>query len=322
MRKMSRGFTLVELMIAMTLGLLVMGGAIGIFIANQTTSRANSALSDLQTVARLSFQLMSHDIRNAGFSGCTNSMRVANTIAIAGVRPAWADWFTGRGIQGFAAPVPQVNGRAPLANTEMLRVMYGSGASNTISNYNGSVIDLNLNSVVEAGEVAIACDDNLTSIFQVNETGASTVTHLLAGLNSDANLGFVDPLVWAPGLAEPRGFSANSMFMRFESVAWFVARSIDDPNVSSLYRASLLGDTQVNEEVLFGVSDLQFQYLNGITGVFQSAAAVTAAAGWGDVSAVNVTVTLDPAVLQGVEVPDDVRTFSFLVSLRNRQVLR
>lgn len=313
-----RGFSLVELMIAMTLGLIVLGGAVGVFIANQTTSRANSALSDLQTIARLGFQLMSHDIRNAGFSGCTNSMRVANTIAIAGVRPAWADWDAGAGIQGFAAPAPAINGLAPAENTQALRLMFGSGANNTINNYDGSVINLNANPVLAAGEVAIACDDNLASIFQINEAGAAAVTHNALGLNADANLGFVAPQDWAPGLAEPRGFTNNAMLMRFESIAWFVAPSADEPGVNSLYRASLVGDTQVNEEVLFGVADLQFAFLNGDTGVFQTAAAVTAAGQWGFISAVNVSVTLDDAVLQGINVPDNVRTVTFLVTLRNR----
>ncbi|SEH60677.1 type IV pilus assembly protein PilW [Rheinheimera pacifica] len=313
-----RGFSLVELMIAMVLGLLVLGGAIGVFIANQTTSRANAALSDMQSIARLSFQLMSHDIRNAGFSGCNNSMRISNVIAIAGVRPAWADWTTGSGIQGFAAPVGVINGLQAANGTQALRLMFGSGANNSISNYNGSVISLNTNPVLAAGEVAIACDESLASIFQINEAGAMSVTHGAAGLNCDANLGFMAEDDWACGLSPARGFSNNAMLMRFESIAWFVAPSRDDAGVMSLYRASLVGDSQVNEEVLYGVADLQFAYLNGDTGLFQQAAAVTAAGQWGRITAVNVSVTLDDAILQGQNVPDNVRTITFLVSLRNR----
>lgn len=106
--------------------------------------------------------------------------------------------------------------------------------------------------------------------------------------------------------------------MRFESVVWFVAASLDDPNVNSLFRASLVGGQQVNEEVLFGVSDLRFNYLNGDTMTFQTAAAVNAANAWGRIIAVNVTLSLDNALLQGVNVPANARNINFLVSLRNR----
>ena len=40
------GFSLVELMIALVIGLMVTGGAVNVFLANQQTYRANSALSE------------------------------------------------------------------------------------------------------------------------------------------------------------------------------------------------------------------------------------------------------------------------------------
>jgi type IV pilus assembly protein PilW len=316
MKIKQQGFSLVELMIAMVLGLLVMGGVIGVFIANQATSRANMALSELQNTARLSFQLMSQDIRNAGFSGCNNSPQVANTVAIGGIRPAWADWTNGSGIFGMAAPAPTINGLAPKNDTQAIRIMYAAGNSNSINNYTGSTFTLNANSVVDAGEVAVACDEHAASIFQVTTAAGDTVTHDGTGLNADVNLGFISP--WVPGTAPTRGFTNNAMFMRFESIAWFVAPSRDDSTVHSLYRASLIGDTQVNEEVLFGVSDMQMTFLNGDTTNFETAAAVTAAGNWGRIIAVNVTVQLDETVMQGLEVPENVRNVNFLVSLRNR----
>ncbi|WP_372625633.1 prepilin-type N-terminal cleavage/methylation domain-containing protein [Arsukibacterium sp.] len=316
MKIKQQGFSLVELMIAMVLGLVVLGGVIGVFIANQTTSRANMALSELQNTARLSFQLMSQDIRNAGFSGCNNSPWVGNTIAIAGVRPAWADWTNGSGILGMAAPAPVINGLAPKNDTQALRLMFAAGNSNSIRNYDGITFTLNADSVVDAGEVAIACDENAASIFQVATAVGDTVTHDGNGLNADTNLGFINP--WVPGTAPARGFTNNAMFMRFESIAWFVAPSQDDAAVHSLYRASLIGDSQVNEEVLFGVVDMQMTFLNGDTMNFETAAAVTAAGRWGRIIAVNVTVELDEAVMQGLEVPDSVRNVNFMVSLRNR----
>lgn len=312
------GFSLVELMVAMVLGLLVIGGALGVFIANQTTSRTNIVLSELQNTARLSHQLIAHDIRNAGLTGCNNSPRVSSVIAVAGARPAWADWDAGGGIFGISAPVAAINGRNVAAGTEAIRLMYGGGVSNTVSNYNGAAFTLNGAPVVPAGSIAIACDEHSASIFQVNQVVGNQITHGVAGLNCDANLGYVFVNDWACGVAPARTFTNNAMLMRFESVVWFVAASLDDPNVNSLFRASLVGGQQVNEEVLFGVSDLRFNYLNGDTMTFQTAAAVNAANAWGRIIAVNVTLSLDNALLQGVNVPANARNINFLVSLRNR----
>lgn len=315
--KYSKGFTLTELMIAMVLGVLVLGGAIGVFLGNQQTSRANMALGELQNIARLSFQLMSQDIRGASFMGCNNVTRVANALSVGGVRPDWANVSIG-GIEGFAAPVASINGRTPAADTEAIRLMFAKGASSAIAAYDGSNFQLNVNPEIVAGEIALACDDAFSSIFQASEVDAARVTHNVSGLNGDANLGFLPEADWAPGLLPPRFFSRNGMLMQFESVAWFVAPSASDSGVKSLYRASLIGDRQVNEEVLFGVSDLSFRYFHRENRVWQSAAATTAAAAWGRIMAVEVTITLDDAILQGMNVAADMKTFNFTVVLRNR----
>ena len=56
-RHAARGFTLIELMIAMLLGLIVVGGVSSIFLANQQTYRSNEALSEVQDGARVSFEI-------------------------------------------------------------------------------------------------------------------------------------------------------------------------------------------------------------------------------------------------------------------------
>src|SRR5689334_11582965 len=83
------GFSLVELMIALVIGLMVTGGAVNVFLANQQTYRANSALSDLQNGSRVAFELLARDLRGAGLSGCNStSGRVANVL-----NPSSANWF-------------------------------------------------------------------------------------------------------------------------------------------------------------------------------------------------------------------------------------
>ena len=69
------GFGLIELMIAMVLGLLVLGAAIAVFQSNQRTFNANEGQNRIQEGARAAFEMMSRDIRAAGGSACSSLAR-------------------------------------------------------------------------------------------------------------------------------------------------------------------------------------------------------------------------------------------------------
>lgn len=69
----SKGFTLVELMVAMVIGLLMMGGVIQVFTSNKQTHRLQEAMARVQENGRIAIQIMSQDIRMADFWGCTTS---------------------------------------------------------------------------------------------------------------------------------------------------------------------------------------------------------------------------------------------------------
>jgi len=61
------GLTLVELMIAMVLGLVLVAGAIQLLVSNKQSYRLQDSLSRLQENGRFAIQLLSDDIRMSGF---------------------------------------------------------------------------------------------------------------------------------------------------------------------------------------------------------------------------------------------------------------
>lgn len=79
MRRSMVGCGLIELMIALVLGLLVMGAAFAVFQSNQATYRANEGVNRIQESARVAFELMSRDLRSSGGGPCSNSSRVVTT---------------------------------------------------------------------------------------------------------------------------------------------------------------------------------------------------------------------------------------------------
>lgn len=70
MKSVEQGYSLLELMLAISLSLFLSMGMINIFIYSKNIYQFTLRLNTIQTKARLAFYLLSHDIRMAGFIGC------------------------------------------------------------------------------------------------------------------------------------------------------------------------------------------------------------------------------------------------------------
>ncbi|MEM7217896.1 MAG: PilW family protein [Pseudomonadota bacterium] len=80
-RRASAGFSLIELMIALTLGLVVTAGIVQLFVGNNRTNELINGQSRLQESARYALDFMSRSTRNAGFYGCDpDDDKIYNTL--------------------------------------------------------------------------------------------------------------------------------------------------------------------------------------------------------------------------------------------------
>lgn len=64
-----KGFTLIELMIALTIGLFLTAGAVKIFTGTKNTNRTQENLSRMQENARFAMYFLTEDLRGVGFDG-------------------------------------------------------------------------------------------------------------------------------------------------------------------------------------------------------------------------------------------------------------
>jgi len=86
----SRGFSLVELLIAMTLGLILMTGLIVVFSENKKSVELNSAMANIQENARFALSALSQDIRLSSYQGCLDSRRGAmNVLSVQSPNKRW-----------------------------------------------------------------------------------------------------------------------------------------------------------------------------------------------------------------------------------------
>ena len=63
-----KGFTLVEIMVALTLSLVLIGGVIQIYLSSKESFRVQNELARLQENQRIALEFIQNDIRRAGFT--------------------------------------------------------------------------------------------------------------------------------------------------------------------------------------------------------------------------------------------------------------
>ena len=113
-RSKQAGLTLVELMIAMVLGLIIIGGVYGVFISTQQTNRSQEAMSRVQESGRLALEILSRDIRESGQSACAGTDSITNLLDPTSA--AYPDFFFDE-MNPFAPP-PNI--ATAIANTHVI----------------------------------------------------------------------------------------------------------------------------------------------------------------------------------------------------------
>ena len=188
------GFTLVELMIAMVLGLIVIAGVASVFVANQQVYRTNRALGDVQDGSRVAFETMARDIRNAGLTGCDNSQSVANVLynsPTGGGTDWWANWGNVMhgygGTQGDPA-TGSAFGTVALTRvtaTDSLMVLGAANSGLGVASHNPVTTQFTLNQTsqdMQVGDVMVVCDPDHAAIFQI--TGYTKASKTLNNISA------------------------------------------------------------------------------------------------------------------------------------------
>lgn len=342
-----RGLSLVELLVALVLGLVLVGGVLSIYLASQQGLRTHQGLARLQESARLALDLLAREIRTAGVSPCGSPLSANLLVATAtstSPTPWWADTHAGflrggeasdQGILPAGTAVPQVPGTDSLlilrtSDDEGLyaRVLHHDETARTFS-VAASEPSANAGTAasqarIDAGATALVCDALSGALFQVDTVQPSTglVGYANGPRNCSTALGRVDPVC---GSAADKTFPAGAMLVPWEPAFWYVASQ--GAGRSALYRAApdTSGTLRTVERVP-GVEDLQIEYLtrdrsNGAALASRWVHAGELAGQWSnparEVAALRLTLTLrhdavgTPAPLR--------RVFRAVVALRSSE---
>ena len=112
MKSRTAGFGLIELMIAMALGLLVLAGVLVIFLAQRQVYQNATSQGLIQDADNALSAIITPVVRGAGFTGC-GTISFNNVISYIAVRPTPLTFDTSSAVHGFqaaAVPSPLVDG--------------------------------------------------------------------------------------------------------------------------------------------------------------------------------------------------------------------
>ena len=83
----SAGFSLIELMVALTIGLVLIGGAVYVYQQSRDTYALNESTARLQEEARYALSLIEPDVQLAGYYGYTNAYDDVQLVLVAPALP-------------------------------------------------------------------------------------------------------------------------------------------------------------------------------------------------------------------------------------------
>ena len=313
-----KGFSVVELMVALVLGLFLVSGVTAMYVSSKETYRMTDNLSRLQESLRFSLEFISQDIRMAGYMPCRFPPAVTN--AISGSSTWFLDFFNYgiRGYEGGSSTFPSEIAGSVVAGSDVIAILKGGNYTSSIDFHNtgGSVLTLQNSfddSDFDDGEIAIVCDPRKASIFQISMADDITNT-IRYGDNSVISPGNTTTTIGT--------FGEDAQITPFEPVIYFVEPSTQNPSVNSLKKlffiAKNVGGVEtaemLKEELLEGVETMQILYgldidNDQIADRFEAANDITAAQ-WPDV----VTVRLGLLMATGEELTAQVDTNTYNVA--------
>ena len=343
------GFTLIELMIAMLLGLIVIGGVTSVFLAGQQTYRANEALGDVGDSSRVAFEMLSRDIRSAGLTGCDSvGGRVANTLNPSATN-WWADWnnalhgydnLTAIDDPALTAALPTTGPTSPVIGQSSVHVVSTGGMGLTVDTDKEPAANFKLNestSNLQPADVVIVCDPDHSTIVQITGPNSSNLITIVHNANSSGTN--PSPGNCSKGLGYPTScssvngniytFGHNSRIAKLTATDWYIGNN--PVKGFSLYRLSLVnsgtGPVPTPQEMVRNVTGMKITYLQPPGTGFVTASNVTGTSslgppptGWAAVNAAQITLTVISTNLHAsVDNSKPIqRSFSSTTTVRNR----
>ena len=235
-----RGVTLVELMVALALGLLITVAMLKVYVDASGLYRFNEGLARVQENGRFALEFIRRDARVAGFWGCNSEAPLTNQIPATPELDFAAGHITGTNDDGLnsadSITFRSATGSGTLVNTTM------TAASDSVS--------VDSVATITSGMAALISDCDNGDIFQVTGISGTSLAHA-AGTNTNTSANLSKP------------YASGSRVYQAQQSTFCIALGAD-PSQPSLRRLTnpTSGKTCASNghELIEGVENMQILY--------------------------------------------------------------
>ena len=277
------GFTIIEIMIAVILGLIIIAGLFKVYETSKFSYLMSENVGRMQENARFAMSKLTRDIRMAGSIPCKIGSNFANTLNDTTQTFTFLDFADGsiRGYDGASTNWPA--GRFPgtgtaagdrVAGTDAIVVLRDGGESYLLTRHNVNAQQFTVNDLYSLanGDILLACDGVNAAIFQaLNVNTANKTFEHSTGAGSPGNC---STRLGGSGSCKDSNsqltlkshtFGLGAQLVKFAAVGYFIGVSSGGDS-RSLYRRRLVVDhasssaSYASEEVLQGVENMQILY--------------------------------------------------------------
>ncbi len=228
------GFTLIEMMISITIGLGILAGLVGVLATNANNSRTNDRTSELLTNGRYALNSMKQELRQAGFRGYTwaePTLIAPSTLGALSNECLGTGAAAGSFIANIRQSVWGANNSNPFSGSCIPSASYAAG-----------------NDVLVLRRLAAVPSTTLT---------ANTVYFRSSYATGQIFRGTTAPTF--PGSQTPLANFALQAYVYY--ISPFTVSASESPLLPALYRVALQSDGSMSRElVASGIEHLQVQY--------------------------------------------------------------
>lgn len=298
------GLSLVELMIAITIGLLMVLAILGVYLTQIQTYKTSFSQGTIQMAENAISEIIYSHLRGAGFSGCATTTSILSNLNAGGAAPLGTLNNAPTMVMGYDAntDITQFNaandantshwssnldaslaGQAQ-AGSDILVILGAVPNSSPVSvtTINPSSVSLVVQSAngLSAGQYGAISDCSKTALFRITGVSGTTISH---ATGSGALTNATDALAV--------NFAAGAQFLPMQQTAFFVGYGLGGQ--SSLMMAILNGNTWTVQPVVPGVDTMQILYgigTNGIPSQYVTAGNVT---NWAQVYSIRIAFLIN-----------------------------
>ena len=288
------GLTLVELMVAITIGLIILTAVARLFVTSRSTYTLQEGLARVQESGRFAMEFLSQDIRMAGYAGCNANLpssQIGNLVAsatsatsfnpdgIAGYKHtcttsctgALSEWSPGLTSVYFPSGSGEIQ---PIAGSDVVVIQRADTVSTHLTEnpspnaVNVKIVDTTaLAGMIGGNDILMVSDCKGADVFRAtgvsSGSGKVNITHTSGNTNNNFT----------------HSYGNDAELMRLVTRIYFIGRRNNDSNnPPALYRKELgSGGVLVTQELVEGIEIMKLIYgedtdtpKNGVPNIYRT----------------------------------------------------